>query len=287
MVAGRIPARLPRRLRSAPIPPRYRFRGNDDPIAWRRSSATVVARSAVALRNPARFRGRHDAVNCSVCGYRARSRYGDGVGSPHLDRLEVRVIDAPTGPMLWVLGVAAEDIQENQETAIALETSSGSWVEVRLPRSICGTLSGLRICRRVMVMMREGRTVGEIHGFLADLDAAFAPASSVAGTAAGTVEVFTGSPRTVEVFTGSVSTARARIGGHPAVRFAEYEGTGNPGWDIPNHDKRYLRVAVPTRDSNPTPTSARLRLVPGDTVTVRYHQPDRTELTASTIVPAP
>ncbi len=194
---------------------------------------------------------------------------------PYLTALEIRVFDAPIGPMLWIEGVAAEAIQENEAASVAVSTSTGSSAEVLIPRSMCGILSSLRICRQVSVTMKPGRGAVELHEFLAGLDAAFVWTYVVDGSAAGVVEVFS----------GSTATVRERIHGHPAVEVAEDAGTGTPGWDLAYEPQRHLRVAVPTLDTDPAPPSARLRLVPGDTVTARHRQPDGSELTASTVVP--
>jgi hypothetical protein len=179
--------------------------------------------------------------------------------------------------MIWIQAVSADAVEEAQAVPLTLDTSGGDAVDVQVPRSLCVSGSEMRVCRQLSVTLKPGRDPAGLHGFLAELDAAFLQLYPVRPYTGGVVEVFS----------GPVSVVKQQLAQHPHVHHVEDTGSGQPGADVSFDVSGQLRLVVPTRDNSPRPLSGLIRVHAGDTLTARYQQPDGSELTESIVVPRP
>jgi hypothetical protein len=179
--------------------------------------------------------------------------------------------------MIWIDGVATDGLEEGEAVSASLATSSGDSATVLIQRSLCRAGSTWRLCRRFLVTLEPGWGTSDLHESLAANDAAFVSAFVFEDVQAGEIEIFN----------GSADAMRNLLRSHPAIATVDDDLTGDPGQTLPYDNTQYLRTVVPTQNDDPRPPSAALHLAPGDTLTVRYRQPDGTELVANAIVSIP
>lgn len=165
----------------------------------------------------------------------------------------------------------------NQRLRARVMTSAGDDEEVLFAPQLC---DGDYLCHSLVVGMQEGHDVRSLDPFVASLPARF-HLSVVVAQSGDTVHVSTRFA-TISVYDPADVPAVSRdVRRRPGVAYVERNGVGWIGPPI-----RWRVLALRPADRTPiVPGDGAIQYRSGDTITVRYVQPDGSILEASAVAP--
>lgn len=206
---------------------------------------------------------------------------GPELTQPELAMLEADVVTTASGPALTVRAVPSDAlvIGEHQRVEVQLTTTNGEFERLLLGPQFCARDSKTVRCQEFVVVMDQGHDVREIESRVRAV-----PAALLAHTvcANGDCNEITGFG-TVKLFGAELEDSMALAAGWPGVQFTDYSSVGDRqpadlGESVENafDGGGLLLFADPARDDD------RLQVRSGDSLSIRYEQPDGHVLTAVT-----
>ena len=189
-------------------------------------------------------------------------------------------VSPPEGILTLSTRAADASFRANVTTRLRvdLRSSSGDIEEAFFQKTICETEPGhdARRCHQLFVAMEEGSHVQNLHSRLRTLPGRYTTSPSI-GRFAG-----------IQLFDISYEDASRKVRGWPGVRYVEPSGAIYPPWlTIPVDQWLGGVLESNTMLDVVTPVigNGKLELLEGDTVTIRYTQPDSSIYTKSYVLP--
>lgn len=164
------------------------------------------------------------------------------------------------------------------ELPFELRSSSGDAESVSFTKALCSESpdQGAQACDRITVYMRDGFNVQDLHSRLRTLEGRY--------TTSPTIGWFAG----IQLFGISIADATRQVRGWPGVRdVGPVSVFYPPGSTLPWDEwvGRTLRADTKLDVRSPIVGNGTLELLEGDTVTVRYLQPDSSVYTKAFFFP--
>jgi hypothetical protein len=212
------------------------------------------------------------------------SSCGDGLGpitvvTPQIELL----VSSASAPPVGILSLTARltdvdgSLRPNDRIPLRVSVAGGDEETMGMGPEVCFR-TGPTLCTGVSVLMKDGHTTNEIGTALGGIWARW----WIVGSRQTWGGLWVFDPREVD-------RAILALRRHPAVSSAEYEGLGSPAGSIPGEAQvswaRLLLASMPLDYAAAKPNDGKVQGVKGALMTVRYTQPDGSELTQTFAIP--